>query len=308
MAPDLVSCIIPTYKRAGMLERAIVSVLAQTHQHIEVLVVDDNFPGDKYSLAVKDACRKALDCRVRYIPQDAHVNGARARNVGIEAARGVYVAFLDDDDEWLPQKLERQLALIHSRSCDAVACLIGDYQDGRVKGLRPPYSEEDLRYKVLARQVSVGTPALLMRRDRLRQSGGFDESLARNQEIQMIARFLDRYSLCVLPEYLVKRNIEDNMNRPDELSIERVKLQFLESVSDIIAKYPKNRQERILAANYFEIVLVALRNRNLKLALKYLGKIGFSPNSYIDLFKRFVSRRAEANGRIMEVYTRTHEK
>ena len=101
-----VSCIIPSYKRCDTVTRAIDSVLAQTYKNIEVCLVDDNIPGDEYSLKLQEALKKYEgDSRVRYIAQEKHINGAVARNVGIREATGTYIGFLDDDDEWMPEKL-----------------------------------------------------------------------------------------------------------------------------------------------------------------------------------------------------------
>ncbi len=109
----LVSCVIPTYKRSDMLPRAIQSVLNQTYSNIEVLIVDDNEPNDEYSLETQKTIAVFLkDPRIKFIQQEKHINGAVARNVGINAAKGKYVAFLDDDDEWLPEKIEKQLAVL----------------------------------------------------------------------------------------------------------------------------------------------------------------------------------------------------
>ena len=108
MVKGMVSCIIPTYRRSDSLIKAINSVLAQTYKNIEVIVVDDNDPDDKYSIMVQDKLATIKDERLRYIKQERHKNGAAARNTGIKASRGEYIAFLDDD-EWLPEKLEMQI-------------------------------------------------------------------------------------------------------------------------------------------------------------------------------------------------------
>ena len=103
----LVSVVIPTFNREDMVCGAIDSALAQTYQHLEVVVVDD---GSTDRTGDKVRARYGSDPRVRYLWQE---NGerARARNAGIHAARGEFVAFLDSDDRWRPAKLQRQVAL-----------------------------------------------------------------------------------------------------------------------------------------------------------------------------------------------------
>ena len=85
----LVSCVIPSYKRADTLRRAIDSVLAQTHKELEVLVVDDNIAGDEYSNALRKIIEEYKDDgRVKLVTQPKHINGAEARNAGVRASHG----------------------------------------------------------------------------------------------------------------------------------------------------------------------------------------------------------------------------
>lgn len=106
----LVSVVMPTYKRSEMLSRAIDSVLAQTYTNIELLLVNDNEPGDEFTKDLQQRVAVySTDSRFKLILQEKHVNGAVARNVGIRQAKGEYIAFLDDDDWWEPNKLEEQI-------------------------------------------------------------------------------------------------------------------------------------------------------------------------------------------------------
>ncbi|WP_082394179.1 glycosyltransferase family A protein [Bacillus sp. JCM 19034] len=76
--------------------------------------------------------KKIDDSRVRYVQQDKHINGAAARNVGIRVSKGEYIAFLDDDDEWLPNKIELQVREIeNNKDCEGVTCLYTIYNNGK---------------------------------------------------------------------------------------------------------------------------------------------------------------------------------
>lgn len=98
---DSITVIIPTHNRAALLKRAIASVLEQTHPPLEILVIDDH--------STEDLNMSSYPSVVRFL--SSNVRGvSAARNTGIKAARGSYIAFLDSDDEWLPEKLEKQLA------------------------------------------------------------------------------------------------------------------------------------------------------------------------------------------------------
>ncbi len=102
--PPKVSVIIPTYNRPHLVSRAIRSVLEQSYQDFEVIVVDDGL--DKRS---KDVIEGIGDGRVRYIENVKSEGAPASRNRGAKESRGDYLAFLDDDDEWSPHKLELQI-------------------------------------------------------------------------------------------------------------------------------------------------------------------------------------------------------
>jgi glycosyltransferase involved in cell wall biosynthesis len=133
----LVSVVVPTHNRAGLVRRAVDSVLAQTVDDLEVIVVDDGSSDVTPSVLAELA---ASDRRVRAVRHDEPAGPPAARNRGIDEARGRFVAFLDDDDEWLPMKLERQLAAMDDDGALVlVSChhaLVGD--DGSELPYRGP--------------------------------------------------------------------------------------------------------------------------------------------------------------------------
>lgn len=130
---ELVSIVIPTYGRTDRLYRAIKSVLNQSYGNIEIIVVDDN-TDEKISDHVREIIDSFSDKRLRLIKNRKNLGGALTRNEGIKASRGNYVAFLDDDDEYLPQKVEKQLDLF-LRSGDELAlvyCYCNSLKNGTV--------------------------------------------------------------------------------------------------------------------------------------------------------------------------------
>src|SRR5438270_3746263 len=113
MTPSpVVSAVIPTRGRAGLVVRAVRTALNQTYSNIEVIVVVDG-PDVETTFALSNVHDQRI--RVVMLPQPA--GGASARNAGVEEARGEWIAFLDDDDEWLPSKIESQLSLAMSSGC-----------------------------------------------------------------------------------------------------------------------------------------------------------------------------------------------
>jgi len=106
-----VSIVIPTYNRAGLLSRTIQSVLNQTYQDFEIIIVDDGST-DKTEEVVKSFNSK----KIFYNRHEENKGANAARNTGIKASRGEYIAFQDSGDEWLPQKLERQMKVFENAS------------------------------------------------------------------------------------------------------------------------------------------------------------------------------------------------
>src|SRR3990167_7894784 len=103
----LVTVIIPTYNRFELLKKALVSVLNQSFEDFEVLIIDDCSQDQTSRIPEYSA-----DSRIRYIKNDRNKGMSAVRNIGIRNSKGTYIAFLDDDDEWMPDKLEKQMSLL----------------------------------------------------------------------------------------------------------------------------------------------------------------------------------------------------
>ncbi|EMA58880.1 glycosyltransferase family 2 protein [Halorubrum lipolyticum] len=206
-----VSVIIPTYNRAETLARAVDSALAQTVDDIEVLVVDDGSTDGTRALIEEG------DPRVRYLAHDTNRGVSAARNTGVEAARGEYVAFLDSDDEWLPRKLDRQLAVLDDRGegwvgayCDVAST--GLSMGGRIAGAvservfrsaAPREGGQELAEALVSMQVFMGPGStLLVERDVITSTGGFDEGLSIYEDWDLVLRVLSVGKLAYVDEPL----------------------------------------------------------------------------------------------------------
>lgn len=289
----LVSCVIPTYKRSDLLNRAVDSVLGQTYSNVEVLVVDDNEKGSAESLTVREIVESYSDSRVKLVTQPKHINGAEARNAGVRASVGDFIAFLDDDDYWLPTKLEKQVqALNDNPDYAGCSCLYSHYSNDVVVRSCPPYTGDNLHRKILGRDVAVFTSTVILRKDKLLESGLFNNSLRRHQDLQLLLDFTLNNKITVLNEYLVKLYIDSNINRANDVQrLIEVKRMFFEACSKHLNMYSKKEQRDILAAHYFEIVLVALRGKEYGVVLKYLAIIGLNFRAYSQLLKRMKERK-----------------
>ena len=178
----LVSVIIPTYKRKlDYVSNALQSVLNQTYDNIEIIVVDDSPNDFPYRDEIKKYIEKLNDDRVIYIRNEKNLGGSLSRNVGINASRGEYITFLDDDDEYMPGKVEKQLKFMLSNDCDlSFSNMIMYRLDGKVcdfrdhKGIRSYDNETLLRYH-LTKNLS-GTPSFMFKADKLKEIGGFKDA------------------------------------------------------------------------------------------------------------------------------------
>lgn len=121
-APPLVSVIMPSYNARPYLEKAIASVMAQTMPDWELIVIDDASVDGSFALA-KQLQQK--DSRIQVLRNEVNSGAARARNRGITLARGRYIAFLDSDDIWCPEKLERQLCALEAAKVRMCYCSYG---------------------------------------------------------------------------------------------------------------------------------------------------------------------------------------
>jgi glycosyltransferase involved in cell wall biosynthesis len=202
-ADQLVSVIIPTHDRPESLGRAVRSVLDQTYEALEVVVVDD-----ASTEPVVLSADLAGDPRVRVYRLDEQSGPGQARNEGVRASTGSLIAFLDDDDIWRPTKIERQLDVLarHGESVDAVETGY-DLRDGERLVLRYlPDPDRDLRTALLAKPY-LQPSTVLLRRAAFDHLGGFDAELTRIEDWDLWVRFSDSHEVSVLPEVLVDRQV-----------------------------------------------------------------------------------------------------
>ena len=202
--PGLVSVVIPTYNRADLVGRAIQSVLDQTYRNFEIIVIDDASTDD-----TQHVVESFTDKRIRFIKHHENSGGPAARNSGIRAARGEYVAFLDSDDEWLPNKLDKQIALFEesSPSVGVVYCLDYGRNDDTGRVVWQMSSEEmrrgDLYSSFLSGWCPAITSSVVVLAPVLKEAGMFDESLPSFEDYDLWLRITKSYEFDFVEEPLV---------------------------------------------------------------------------------------------------------
>lgn len=210
----LVSVIIPTYKRPDYLVRAVDSVLNQTYKNVEVVVADDNSDGDEGRLATeKVMARYSGDSRVIYCKHAVNKNGSAARNTGIKASHGAYIAFLDDDDEMLPERIELMVSRLEEMGAEYGACY-SDFRKIMPGGISQTCGENregDLHRAALMRSLYFCPGSnLLARAELVRKIGGFDEDFRRNQDVEFLARLTKITKLCYVDKLTLIIHYEDH--------------------------------------------------------------------------------------------------
>jgi glycosyltransferase involved in cell wall biosynthesis len=197
------SVVIPTCDRAELLSAAIASVLSQTWQDFELLVVDD---------ASKDHTSKVVadfaDPRVIYLRHEERKGGAAARNTGINHSKGEIIAFLDDDDEWLPEKLAKQMKIFLSNSSALGVVYTGywiiDRLSSKIVGQKTPVKRGDLSSEILISNCVGGTSSVAVRKACFREVGLFDHRLPSYQDYDLWIRMAKYFQFDFIQEPLVK--------------------------------------------------------------------------------------------------------
>lgn len=191
MSNSMISVVLPTYNRAGTLLRSVQSVLAQTYTDIELLIVDDGSIDETAQVV-----EALADPRVRYLPQKENHGACVARNAGICAARGEYIAFQDSDDIWHPEKLSAQLEQLHRTDADVVFCAFirheGEAEDCLPVGLS---DGECLTYEEMLEHNYISTQTMLGKRACF-QEEMFDETYPRLQDWELGLRLVRRFKVC----------------------------------------------------------------------------------------------------------------
>ena len=205
-AQPLVSIVMPTYNRLRFLPATVASIFSQTLRGWELIVADDgsDAPARDYLATLE------RDERVRVLRLDQSGNPGKRRNDALAFARAPLVAFMDSDDLWAPQKLERQLAALRAQpGCGwcYTAFVVVDAEDTPLPSERhrawTPY-RGDIFDEVVRGAVSIRTPAVVVSADLLRDVGAFDEAIDCAEDYDLWARLALRSPICVVDEPLVR--------------------------------------------------------------------------------------------------------
>ncbi len=210
----MVSAIITTYKRKPeMVLRALDSILAQTYKDIEIIVVDDSPADYPQREDVKNAIigreKDNHEVKIRYIAHEKNMGGCVARNTGMKVSQGEFLAYLDDDDEWLPEKIEKQMKVMMETDVALVCCgskTINE-ENGTVCVRDDTLYRGNVLKQLLHRNFIGSTSFPIIRKSCLLEVGGFDPLMKAVQDYDVWLRLAEKYKVDYVDEPLVLYHI-----------------------------------------------------------------------------------------------------
>jgi len=271
-----VSVVIPTFNSGRTIARALKSILVQTYQNFEVVIADDASRDD-----TRQQVEKMADARVVFLPSAAETNQgpAATRNRALARVRGDYIAFLDSDDEWLPEKLEKQVEFLNSHpACSIVVANADDVApDGRVietefASTKPQAGPE--AWRVLLKYSFIETSSVMTRAALVRKVGGFDPRLLVSQDQDLWIRLALEGEVGILDEVLGKihqvptGHMTRNRHRMADIMLPMIE----RHVKAQAARLSKKEVDAILGARYQTVGQDMFVHRYYALGLKLLFK------------------------------------
>lgn len=237
MSQPLVSVIIPTYNRAGLIPQSIRSAMAQTHSNLEIIVVDDGSTDNTRDVVA------SFGSAVQYFYKP-NSGPSATRNLGIQKARGEFVAFLDSDDLWEPTKVEKQLQCFEQNPEAAMVSTnyrLIDLEGQIIKdpGSKPGYKPNAFFVKdLLEIKFPFATPAFMIRKSVLEKIGAFNENLRISEDLDLLIRIGMNYQIGYVDEVLISVRMHENhlMRETPRYQIWLDSVRVFESHADAIKK------------------------------------------------------------------------
>jgi len=280
-----VSVIIPTYNRAYLLNRAINSVLKQSFQDFEIIIVDDA------STDVTDNLINTLNDRsIVYIKHKKRRGASAARNTGIEIAHGEYIAFLDSDDEWLPEKLEKQLNVFDNSSYQDLglvytACL--EIREAKQKRTLIPNFRGDILKNLLVKNYIGYTSIPLIKKECFTKAGLFDEQLPGSQDWDMWIRIAQYYEVDFVNDILVYVYPQRDGIMKNNAGAIMAHKRILKKYEELVKALPR----KMRAERYFNEGILFWWKRDIAFSCRYLlGAVFLDPSKTIDIFSYFAHK------------------
>jgi len=280
----LVSVVIPTYNRADKIHMSLESVLGQTYENLEVIVVDDGSTDN-----TEEVIKSYDDPRIRYIEHEVNQGATAARNTGIKAALGEFVAFQDSDDKWHPKKIEKQLdaymnspkdhKVIYTKVCGNLTSGGKIYVPEKWATPRDGNIHDTLR-----KGSCVSTVGIFTKKSCLEKVGYFDEKFPRLQDWELAFRLSKFYNFKLVDEVLVEAYHDSGSITESPEALAEALEMFLEK-----HKEDFDGHEDILSEHYFWLASVLFSLDRDEEAKKYLKKAWYLKPFRFLTFIRLIS-------------------
>lgn len=263
-----VSIVIPTYNREDTLPRAIQSVLNQTYDDFELIVVDDNSTD-----STSEVVAGFDSSKIHYKAHRTNKGAAAARNTGVREAKGRYIAFLDSDDEWFPDKLRKQMECILENEGEVVYCDVEIIQNGEPHIWGCPGNTGDIYRAQLVQDQVPRTSAVLMSREAFRSVGGFNTDLPARQDYELWLRLAENHQFEYVPEALVKAFVsrDDRISADISAQIDAHDI-LIELLRSHVSKEPWYFRRRVFSSHNSMMGRYLYTRQEYKLAMDYLRK------------------------------------
>lgn len=263
---QLVSIIIPSYGGGQFINRAVDSVLSQTYQDVESIVVDDNGLGSENQVLTSERMAQYKgNPKVKYICHEVNRNGSAARNTGFKNSKGDFIALLDDDDLYYPERIEKQIGLLKTLSEDyaLVYCGCDIYQGDKKVREKHPEDSNDMLFDLLAHNMAVGSSSILMRRSAYENLGGFDESFRRHQDWEFTARIAASYKMKAIDIIGFRRYLEFRNSAKSSEQVKQYREHYLEKMKPYIAQLTEKQQKEVLIRNRVDVAIQYLKKKDI---------------------------------------------
>lgn len=245
----LVSVIIPTYNREHLIIRSLKSAISQTYTNIEIIVVDDGSNDGTENIVCS-----IEDSRIFYLKHEINKGANIARNTGISISKGKYIAFLDSDDEWFPNKLEIQVAVFLKCSNPKIGVVYSGFykSENEIKQYIPPISsqKEGNIHKDLLRGNFIITPSVLIKKECFDRVGLFDEHFCRLEDWELWIRISKHYDFKFInlplgiAHYRSKKLLDDHLSNDEHKILTAMELLLVKYSSDFYS-------DKDLLANFY---------------------------------------------------------
>lgn len=263
-----ISVIIPAYNRADLLPRTIDSVARQTLLPLEVIIVNDVSPDNTQEVCARLIEKYQGHLNIVYINHDVNKGEGGSRNTGIAHARGKYLAFLDSDDEWRAEKLERQRQFIADHDVDGVFCESYLVEGGDYAGAPLTTIDHDVivAERLLTRGCGYGTGTNLMIARDVVAEQPFDENLRLFVDVDWLYRVAQTARLMIMHEglaYYHKAPMRDGAYVKDRAD------KFMDKYSKVIADWPWYKKLQVISYMNWNVAFGYEGNRHYYMAAYY---------------------------------------